>query len=78
MNADHERTPLEQLQAYQTAVAAYESIDQAIDTFLNVNGGSVEHLSADKLTQYRELSRKREDLQNEIRILGQQLDLDES
>ena len=69
---------IDDVQRYREMVLAYEALDEEIDTFIAERGGKKEHeMSADELSHYRELARRREDLLNEIRILEHQLNLDE-
>ena len=69
---------IDDVQRYREMVLTYEALDEEIDTFIAERGGKKEHeMSASELSHYRELSRRREDLLNEIRILEHQLNLDE-
>jgi hypothetical protein len=66
------------VQRYRQMVLDYEALDEEIDTYIIERGGKSEHeMTADELTHYRELSRRRDELLNEIRMLEHQLKLDE-
>jgi len=69
---------LDDIQRYRQMVLDYEALDEEIDTYIADRGGKKEHeMTPDELVHYRDLSRRRDDLLNEIRLLEHQLKLDE-
>jgi hypothetical protein len=68
---------LKRVQDYRTLVLRYEQLDEEIDAMLEAHGGGTEQMSEEDRLRYRDMARERDDLQNEIRVLGQQLTLDE-
>ena len=72
-----ERGALHQVQKYRTIVLVYEAIDEEIDELLTANGGGTENMTEEDRARYRELARKRDEVLNEMRILEQQLHLDD-
>ncbi|KXK24158.1 MAG: hypothetical protein UZ15_CFX003000382 [Chloroflexi bacterium OLB15] len=66
------------VQRYQQVVLEYEELDQQIDRLLMEYGGASENMPQWELARYRKLARQRDDLQNEMRDLEAQLQLDDS
>lgn len=66
-----------QVQNYRKLVLLYEALDKEIDSLIMANGGGTEKMSESDLKRYRDLANKRNEVQNEMRILEQQLMLDE-
>ncbi|MFN8374587.1 MAG: hypothetical protein U0694_17125 [Anaerolineae bacterium] len=66
----------QRIDLYRELVLRYEKLDEEIDSYI-ARHGSVEQMDDEYLARYRELARKREDLQNEMRVLERQLKLDE-
>lgn len=60
------------VEEYQRVVLAYETLDQEIDTLLNIHRGNHEAMPAEELQRYRELARQRDDLYNTMRYMEQQ------
>ncbi len=58
---------------YQALVAAYEALDEEIDAFLASYKGNLDKLEGDDKQHYREMSRQRDELLNEMRMLEQEL-----
>jgi hypothetical protein len=58
-------------------VLLYEALDEEIDSLIMANGGGTEHMAEPDLARYRELARKRDEVLNEMRILEQELRLDD-
>jgi|FLYN01.1.fsa_nt_gi hypothetical protein len=73
-----ERSALHQVQKYRKMVLLYEALDEEIDELIMANGGGTENMSEADLARYRELARKRDEVLNEMRILEQELHLDDS
>jgi hypothetical protein len=67
---------LELVQDYRKQVLIYEELDEKIDKLIMANGGGTANMSEADLTQYRELAAQRNEAQNEMRILEQQLSMD--
>ncbi len=72
-----DRGALHQVQKYRKMVLLYEALDEEIDDLLTAHGGGTEHMSDIERTRYRELARKRDEVLNEMRILEQELHLDD-
>ncbi len=73
---------LEAVKRYRELVLAYEALDEEIDEYIKARGGGsaaegVDEMSPDEIVHYRDLSRRRDDLLNEMRILEQELHLNE-
>ncbi|GAB4526493.1 MAG: hypothetical protein OHK0046_43330 [Anaerolineae bacterium] len=62
---------LDQVRNYRKIVLIYEALNNKIAELLHEGG--TEHLSAEALDEYRNLARQRDELQNELRWLEQQL-----
>jgi hypothetical protein len=77
MMADDERSVLHQVQAYRKLVLLYEALDQEIDDLIMAYGGVPEKMSPAALQRYRDLARRRDELQNDMRVMEQQLQLDD-
>jgi hypothetical protein len=67
---------LRRVQEYRKLVLIYEALDSQIDALIMAHGGASEKMPEDVRARYKELARKRDDIQNEMRLLEQQL-LDE-
>lgn len=67
---------LKLVRRYRMLVGDYESLDKRIDDLImRHDGGSVSMSEADFQT-YRDLARRRTEVQNEMRLLEQQLEID--
>lgn len=74
----NDQNRLEDVNAYRQLVLNYEALDEEIDEYIKLRGaGGIEEMSDAEITHYRELSRRRDDLLNDMRILEQKLHLDE-
>jgi hypothetical protein len=73
-----ERGALHQVQKYRKMVLLYEALDEEIDQLLTAHGGGTEHMAEADQARYRELARKRDDVLNEMRILEQELRLNDT
>ena len=76
MSQGQESDQLKLVQRYRELVGDYESLDKRIDELIMRHSGGTESMSAADLDAYRELARRRTEVQNEMRILEQQLDID--
>ena len=68
-----ERNPLRDVQEYRKLVLLYEALDAEIDKLIMAHGGRSEDMPPDDLNRYRELARKRDEVQNDIRVMEQEL-----
>ena len=62
---------------YQALVLAYEALDKEIDALIMAHGGSSEKMPPEDLARYRDLARKRDDIQGEMHELEMELNIDE-
>ncbi len=76
MSQGQESDQLKLVQRYRELVGDYESLDKRIDELIMRHGGGTESMSTADLETYRELARRRTEVQNEMRILEQQLEID--
>jgi hypothetical protein len=74
---DDAKNQLELVQEYRKQVFIYEALDEKIDSLIMANGGGTENMSEADWKQYREWARDRAEARNEMRILEQQLNMDE-
>ncbi len=65
------------VQRYKQLVLEYEELDRQIDQLLMEYGGASENMPQWELARYRKMARQRDDLQNEMRDLETQLQLDD-
>lgn len=77
MMAEEERGALHRVQEYRKIVLLYEALDQQIDELIMAHGGHADKMPSEALVRYRDLARRRDDLQNEMRALELELNLDE-
>ena len=69
---------LEQVRNYRKIVLIYEALNQKIQELLEPYGSSADKLPKEELEQYRLYAQQRDELQNEIRWLEEELlNLDE-
>lgn len=69
--------PLALVHKYQELVLVYEALDKEIDALIMAHGGSSEKMPREALIRYRNLARKRDDVQGEMHELEMELDIDE-
>ena len=69
--------PLALVQKYQQLVLAYEKLDHEIDNLIMTHGGTSDKMPPEALSAYRALARQRDDVQNEMRELEQELNFDD-
>ena len=74
--SDDDKRQLALVQKYRTLVYIYEALDEKIDELIMANGGATENMSEDDRKQYRKWADERSEVLNEMRILEQQLNLD--
>lgn len=65
------------VQKYQALVLEYEALDKEIDALIMAHGGSSEKMPPEDLERYRDLARKRDDVQGEMHELEMELNIDE-
>jgi hypothetical protein len=75
--SDDQRDALHRVQEYRKIVLLYEALDKQIDDLIMTYGGVMEKMPPEALTRYRELARQRDDMQNDMRALEQELQIDE-
>ncbi len=75
--AEDDRDALHQVQNYRKIVLLYEAVQEEINALITASGGNTEKMPDMDRTKYRELADRRDELQNEIRYLEQQLLSDE-
>jgi hypothetical protein len=63
----------DKVRRYRELVLRYEKLDEVIDALIMAAGGVPDKMSPDDRERYRELARQRDELQNEMRWLEQQL-----
>lgn len=69
---------LSKVQDYRRIVLIYEDLNQQINDLLNANAGNTDEMSPEDRKRYRQLARQRDEVQNEMRWLEQQLLDDDS
>jgi len=68
---------LEIVQQYRKLVFIYEALDEKIDNLIIANNGVTENMSEADIQQYRKWAAERTEVLNEMRILEQQLNMDD-
>lgn len=63
----------EDIVRYQQLVLAYETLDTQIDALLASHQGKLDKMEGADKQRYREMSRQRDELLNEMRVLEQSL-----
>ncbi len=76
MSGAQKSDQLKLVQRYRELVGDYESLDKRIDDLIMRHDGGTESMSEADFEAYRELARRRTEVQNEMRILEQQLEID--
>jgi hypothetical protein len=71
--SDQPNDSFDKVRQYRELVLQYEKIDEEIDALIMAVDGMAEKLSAADRDRYRELANRRDELQNEMRWLEQQL-----
>jgi hypothetical protein len=71
--SDDKDSTQDKVQRYREIVLQYEALDEAIDALIMAAEGKPENLSPDGFQRYRDLAHQRDELQNEMRWLEQQL-----
>ena len=74
---DETSNPLALVKKYQELVLVYEALDKEIDALIMAHGGSSEKMPPEDLARYRDLARKRDDIQGEMHELEMELNIDE-
>ena len=73
---DEKGDSLALVQKYQALVLEYEALDKEIDALIMAHGGSSEKMPPEDLEHYRDLARKRDDVQGEMHELEMELNID--
>lgn len=68
----------QQVEQYNALVDQYHALDSEIDTLLTDHHGYTENMTSDDMARYRKLARERDDLFNAMRVLGQNLFVDDN
>lgn len=76
MSQSQKSDQLKLVQRYRELVGDYESLDTRIDDLIMRHDGGTESMSEADFAAYRELARRRTEVQNQMRILEQQLEID--
>jgi hypothetical protein len=63
----------QQVGRYKELVAKYEALDEQIDALIEEHQGHSENFSDDTRERYRQLARERDDIQNLMREMEQEL-----
>ena len=71
--SENERDMKDFVETYRLKVLEYEALDEEIDTLIMQYGGQAENMPYEALRRYRKLARKRDEVQNEMRVLEQML-----
>ena len=75
--AESNRDAIHKVQQYRKLVLVYEALDEEIDQLIMANGGHTEDMPPDLMDRYRTLARRRDDVQNDMRTLEQELQIDD-
>ena len=75
--AEYNRDAIHKVQQYRKLVLVYEALDEEIDQLIMANGGHTDQMSPDSIERYRILARRRDDVQNDMRTLEQELQIDD-
>jgi hypothetical protein len=75
--SENERSALHRVQQYRKIVLLYEALDKEIDDLIMAHGGFADKMPPEALERYRGLARRRDDLQNEMRAMEHELNIDE-
>jgi hypothetical protein len=75
--AEYNRDAIHKVQQYRKLVLVYEALDEEIDQLIMANGGHTEDMAPDMMDRYRNLARRRDDVQNDMRALEQELQIDD-
>lgn len=68
----------QQVEQYNTLIDQYHALDHEIDTLLSDHHGHTENMTSDDMALYRKLARQRDDVFNAMRVLGQDLFVDDN
>jgi hypothetical protein len=68
----------DEVEHYRQIVLLYEALDHEIDALLMQYGGASENMPPWELSRYRKMARQRDELQNDMLALEQDLDLDDA
>lgn len=75
--SENKDNSFELVQQYNKLVLEYEALDEKIDNLIMANDGGTEHMSETDVKQYRQWAQQRTEILNEMRILEQQLQMDD-
>ena len=63
----------DKLERYRAIVLQYEQLDEEIDALIMASNGIPDHMPPEDRARYRDLARRRDEVQNEMRWLESQL-----
>ena len=63
----------DKLKRYREIVLQYEQLDEEIDALIMASDGIPDQMSSEDRARYRDLARRRDEIQNEMRWLESQL-----
>ena len=75
--AENDSSILHRVQEYRKLVLLYESLDAKIDALIMEHDGAAENMSGEDRARYIELARQRDEVQNQMRQLEQELLVDD-
>jgi hypothetical protein len=75
--AENDKNVLHQVQEYRKLVLLYESLDAKIDALIMEHNGAAENMSSEDRAHYRHLAQRRDEVQNQMRQLEQELLVDD-
>ena len=75
--AEYNRDAIHKVQQYRKLVLVYEALDEEIDQLIMANGGHTDKMVPEAIARYRDLARRRDDVQNDMRALEQELQIDD-
>jgi len=76
MDSNHESKMLSEVQKYRKLVLLYEALRTQIGDLIHASDGSMENMPEEDRERYRDLAQKRDEIFNEMLILGQALSVD--
>jgi hypothetical protein len=75
--AEQNRDAIHKVQKYRKLVLVYEALDEEIDQLIMANGGHTEQMSVETMARYRTLAKRRDEVENDMRTLEQELQIDD-
>jgi len=75
--AEYNRDAIHKVQQYRKLVLVYEALDEEIGQLILASGGHTDQMSPETMARYRNLARRRDDVENDMRSLEQELQIDD-